>query len=176
MLARYPRLSRCLSIDRLGHLIRASALADASFLRVTPQRGPLNSSPHFSNRVAHLRLASTSHRCARIMSQPRRSIRKKRQTQLSFTPLPSSSPAASQYPEQIASRAASVRYGESPTKKQRVAGTAPTRPSCSPATSPSKLSFTRQEVKVVVHTPQKGTSQLPTPVASSQSNEKEIGM
>ncbi|KAK4992247.1 hypothetical protein LTR50_001227 [Elasticomyces elasticus] len=50
------------------------------------------------------------------------SSKRKQQTRLSFTPLPSSSPAASKYPEQIRDRAAAVTYNGSPgpAKRRRI--------------------------------------------------------
>ncbi|KAL8815323.1 MAG: hypothetical protein Q9223_005536, partial [Gallowayella weberi] len=55
------------------------------------------------------------------MASLRRSGRKQ-QTRLSFNPLPTSSPAAADLPEQIQSRVAAVRYNPlgSPTKKRRL--------------------------------------------------------
>ncbi|KAL8734617.1 MAG: hypothetical protein Q9181_003133 [Wetmoreana brouardii] len=54
---------------------------------------------------------------------PLKASRCKKQTRLRFTPPPSSSPAASDLPEQTQLRAAAVRYAamESPTKKRRLA-------------------------------------------------------
>ncbi|KAF6222320.1 hypothetical protein HO133_001406 [Letharia lupina] len=105
------------------------------------------------------------------MSQPRRSTRKKRQTQLTFTPLPSSSPAASQYPEKVRQRAASVRYDDamsSPTKKRRVGGSPPVGSPFSRASSNAGSPFGSQKVQVVIPSPSKSSDQLPTPAASSQ--------
>lgn len=45
--------------------------------------------------------------------------RRRRQTRLAFTPLPSSSPAAASYPSQIRERAAAVEYTGSPAAKKR---------------------------------------------------------
>ena len=109
------------------------------------------------------------------MSQLRKSARKKRQSQLVFTPLPSSSPAASEYNDQIARRAASVRYDGSSTKKQRLAAIDPSDPPLSPPFGSSQSSVSRQKIQVVVQTPPKGSPQLPTPVASSQVEEEEGG-
>ena len=113
------------------------------------------------------------------MSQPRKSNRKKRQTQLSFTPLPSSSPAASQYPEQNQRRAASVRYDDtvtSPTKKRRVGGSIPLRSPFSRVSSNGGSPFGPQKVQIMVQSPSKSADQLPTPAASSQAEvEKEPG-
>lgn len=52
----------------------------------------------------------------------RSSASRKRQTRLAFTPLPSSSPAAKDYPQQIRDRAAAVTYDGSPgpTKRRRL--------------------------------------------------------
>ena len=105
------------------------------------------------------------------MSQPRRSTRKKRQTQLTFTPLPSSSPAASQYPEKVRQRAASVRYDDamsSPTKKRRVGGSPPVGSRFSRASSNAGSPFGSQKVQVVIPSPSRSSDQLPTPAASSQ--------
>ncbi|KAL6721748.1 hypothetical protein ACLMJK_000853 [Lecanora helva] len=102
------------------------------------------------------------------MSHQRRPGKKKRQTQLSFSPLPSSSPAAAQYPEQIARRAASVRYDESPTKKQRVMNPSSSSMFRSPASSPIRSAFKKQNVQVVIQSPKNDYSQLPTPAPSSQ--------
>ena len=102
------------------------------------------------------------------MTPLRKSSRKKRQTQLSFTPLPSSSPALSQYPEQIQQRAASVRYDSdaaSPTKKRRVGKGSPYKSASSPL---EKSMFGGKKVQVVVESPSKKPGQLPTPAASSQ--------
>ena len=102
------------------------------------------------------------------MTQLRKSTRKKRQTQLSFTPLPSSSPALSQVPEQIQQRAASVRYDSdaaSPTKKRRVGKDSPNELASSPL---AKSMFGGKKVQVVIESPSKKPGQLPTPAASSQ--------
>ena len=101
------------------------------------------------------------------MSQLRKSTRKKRQTQLSFTPLPSSSPALSQYPEQVQQRAASVRYDSdaSPTKKRRVGKDSSNILASSP---PAKSTFGGKNVQVVIESPSKNPRQLATPAASSQ--------
>ena len=102
------------------------------------------------------------------MTPLRKSSRKKRQTQLSFTPLPSSSPALSQYPEQVQQRAASVRYDSdaaSPTKKRRVGNDSPNKFASS---SLEKPMFGGKKVQVVIESPSKKPGQLPTPAASSQ--------
>ena len=102
------------------------------------------------------------------MTPLRKSSRKKRQTQLSFTPLPSSSPALSQYPEQIQQRAASVRYDSdaaSPTKKRRVGQGSPNILASTPL---EKSMFGGKKVQVVIESPSKKPGQLPTPAASSQ--------
>ena len=100
--------------------------------------------------------------------------RKKRQTRLTFAPLSSSSPAASQYPDQIKERAAAVRYDNHGRSAKRM------RPSRS-SSSQAKLtsSFTYSSPKVVIESPPKEASKskepfifnktaLPTPEASSQ--------
>lgn len=109
-----------------------------------------------------------------IMSQPRRSSRKKRQTQLSFSPLPSSSPAASQYPEQIQQRAAAIRYDSdaSPTKKRRIAIQSHHKP-------PSGTFGPRQQriqIMIPSPSPSKTYEQLPTPAPSSQVRDEGKGM
>ena len=61
------------------------------------------------------------------MSSLRRSNRKQ-QTHLTFSPLPSSSPATSDYPDQIQRRAAAVHYDQSPSpSKRRRVTNAPSR-------------------------------------------------
>ena len=102
------------------------------------------------------------------MSQLRKSARKKRQTQLSFTSVSSSSPALSQYPEQVQQRAASVRYDSdaaSPTKKRRVGKVSSNKLASSPL---EKSMFGGKKVQVVIDSPSKKPGQLPTPAASSQ--------
>ena len=102
------------------------------------------------------------------MTPLRKSTRKKRQTQLSFTPLPSSSPAVSQSPEQIQQRAAAVRYDSdaaSPTKKRRVGNDSANKLASSP---PAKSMFGSKKVQVVIESPSRKPGQLPTPAASSQ--------
>ena len=99
------------------------------------------------------------------MSQTRKSTRKKRQTQLSFSPLPSSSPAVSQYLKQIQRRAASVRYDSdaaSPTKKRRVGNDSLNKLTSSPI---AQSMFGGKEV---IESPSKKPGQLPTPAPSSQ--------
>ena len=107
------------------------------------------------------------------MSQTRKSTRKKRQTQLSFTPVPSSSPALSQYPEQVQQRAASVRYDSdaaSPTKKRRVGNNSLNKLASSPVV---KSMFGGKKVQAVIESPSKKPGQLPTPAASSQLEAKQ---
>ena len=88
------------------------------------------------------------------MPRTRNSIGK-RQTRLAFTPLPSSSPAAKNYPDQIQQRAAAVRY-EDPTS--------PSRRLRSKQLLPSDLTLDGGNISSV----EKMT--LPTPAASSQAN------
>ena len=101
--------------------------------------------------------------------------RKKRQTRLTFSPLSSSSPAASQYPDQIKDRAAAIRYDNHgrAAKKMRLDGTS------SSQARPSSSSFAFSSPKVVIKSPPKEASRfkepcifsktaLPTPAASSQ--------
>ena len=113
------------------------------------------------------------------MSHPRKSTRKKRQTQLSFTPLSSSSPATSQYPEQIQRRAASVRYDDtlsSPIKKRRIEGSTPVTSPFRLAASNGRSPLRSQKAEVVISSPSKNADQLPTPAASSQVEvDKELG-
>ena len=100
--------------------------------------------------------------------------RKKRQTRLTFSPLSSSSPAASQYPDQIKERAAAVRYDNHGRSAKRL------RPSTR-SSSQARLtsSFTYSSPKVLIESPPKEASKskepsifnktaLPTPAASSQ--------
>lgn len=99
------------------------------------------------------------------MSETRKSTRKKRQIQLSFSPVPSSSPALSQYPEQIQQRAAAVGCDSdaaSPTKKRRVGNDSLNKLASSPV---AKSMFGG---KKVIESPSKKAGQLPTPAASSQ--------
>ena len=112
-------------------------------------------------RIAHSKLTT-------VMSQPRKSTRKKRQTQLSFSPFPSSSPAASRNPEQIQRRAASVRYDSdmaSPTKRRRVWNDYGDRNASSPV---RKSTLGQVNVQVGIDSPDKKCEQLLTPAASSQ--------
>ena len=108
--------------------------------------------------------------------------RKKRQTRLTFSPLSSSSPAASHYPDQIKERAAAVRYDNHgrAAKKIRLNGTSSDR-----ARLNSSL-LTSSSPKVVIESPPKEASQLkepcifsktalPTPAASSQVEDFEPG-
>lgn len=167
---------------RFNHVIFARTVHRA---RSTCAQSSVSASLHlsdFSTSFSHIQILQISFLtadhsptlCSDIMSQLRKSTRKKRQTQLTFTSIPSSSPAASQYNEQVARRAASVRYGETPIKRRRLADVTPSKPSSSPAPSPSQSPFGRQKVHVVIHTPPKEASQLPTPMASSQVEEKGV--
>lgn len=107
-----------------------------------------------------------------------RSSNRKQQTRLSFSPLPSSSPAAADYPER---RVAAVRYDHSPSpsKKQRVGYTSSSKPVLSPAKSYSSNTPTRSsQVVIVIDSPLRQKEHedfshstqiaLPTPLASSQ--------
>ncbi|KAI4120895.1 MAG: hypothetical protein LQ341_007486 [Variospora aurantia] len=94
-----------------------------------------------------------------------RSSKRKQQTRLTFTPLPSSSPAPSDLPEYIQTRAANIRYDAtaSPTKKRRL-GTAPS------------LSSSRHIDFDLTAAAAKGSAQgtaLPTPEPSSQLEAKQ---
>lgn len=107
--------------------------------------------------------------------------KKKRQTRLTFSPLSSSSPAASSYPNQIKERAAALRYdnhGRS-AKKRRNNGHSPAQPNLDSISSPS---FIYSNPKVVIESPPKvalstkkpsifNRTALPTPEASSQVEE-----
>ncbi|MCJ1306209.1 hypothetical protein MMC08_009027, partial [Hypocenomyce scalaris] len=114
---------------------------------------------------------------------PKRASTRKRQTRLAFTPLPSSSPAATKYPSQIQDRAAAVRYSDpsTPSKRRRLTGHLENGATSSPTKSPGTESPTgRVNFAVVVPSPSpsKGTKKAsqsspklkfpPTPVASSQ--------
>ena len=128
-------------------------------------------SPHSSYSLEIQLIVDTTAPSNYHMSTQRRSNRKKRQTQLSFTPLPSSSPAASQYPEQVQRRAASVRYENtlmSPTKKRRIGGFEPKGSPPSQASSNGGSPFGSQRFQVVIPSPSKSPNHLPTPAASSQ--------
>ncbi|KAL9018032.1 MAG: hypothetical protein Q9185_004634 [Variospora sp. 1 TL-2023] len=94
-----------------------------------------------------------------------RSSKRKQQTRLSFTPLPSSSPTPSDLPESIQTRAANIRYDAtaSPTKKRRL-GTAPTLSS----SRHIDLNLTASAAKGSA----RGTA-LPTPEPSSQLEAKQ---
>ena len=107
--------------------------------------------------------------------------KKKRQTRLTFSPLTSSSSAASSYPNQIKERAAAVRYDnhDRSAKKRRINGHSPTEPNLDFTSSPS---FIYSNPKVVVESPPKAVlstkkpsiftrTALPTPEASSQIEE-----
>ena len=107
--------------------------------------------------------------------------KKKRQTRLTFSPLSSSSPAASSYSSQIKERAAAVRYdnhGRS-AKKRRINGHSPAQPTLDSISSPS---FIYSNPRVVIESPPKvaitakkpsifNRTALPTPEASSQVEE-----
>ena len=128
----------------------------------------LNQNPQTSNHHSNHPISASQRR---KMSPSRRSTRKKRQTQLTFTPIPSSSPATSQYPEQIQRRAASVRYDETmstPTKKRRIGGSTPVGSPFSRALSNGGSPFPSQKIQVVIGSRRQSSDQLPTPAASSQ--------
>ncbi|KAL8686131.1 MAG: hypothetical protein Q9218_007325 [Villophora microphyllina] len=98
------------------------------------------------------------------------SIRKK-QTRLSLTPLPSSSPGASGLPEQITNRAAAVRFDAmgSPTKRRRLV--------LSASTGQRKLDFEAAvSTTKAMTSPDADVAFLPTPAPSSQldSRQEEI--
>lgn len=94
-----------------------------------------------------------------------RSSKRKQQTRLNFTPLPSSSPTPSDLPQHRRTKAANVRYDSmaSPTKKRRL-GDASTLPSSR-----------RLNIEVTAPAAQ-GSGQemgLPTPEPSSQMEAKQ---
>lgn len=93
---------------------------------------------------------------------PSSSSSTRKQTRLSFSPLPSSSPAASDLPEQIQNRAAAVRYDAfgSPTKKRRIVP---------PRSGQGKLDFeSRMPIKKHYGGSDDASAPLPTPEPSSQ--------
>ncbi|KAL8644526.1 MAG: hypothetical protein Q9210_007209 [Variospora velana] len=94
-----------------------------------------------------------------------RSSKRKQQTRLNFTPLPSSSPATSDLPEYIQTRAANIRYDAtaSPTKKRRL-GTAATLPSSRHFNFDLNASATKGSAQETA---------LPTPEPSSQLEAKQ---
>ena len=103
------------------------------------------------------------------MSSARRASRQKRQTQLTFTPLPSSSPSLSQLTP------AAVRYGTSlgsPTKKRRTEDIPAKSLPLTSAKSRLRSAFDEQELRVIVPSPRRKSEseQLPTPEVSSQVN------
>ena len=83
----------------------------------------------------------------------------KRQTRLTLTPLPSSSPTAIYYPDQRPQRAAAIRYDQlsSPTKKRRLDNA-----SCVDHDREFDFEFTSPRAEL------RGENFLPTPIASSQ--------
>lgn len=115
-----------------------------------------------------------------------RSSTRKLQTRLTFTPLPSSSPAAVKYPIQIQEPAASVRYNDpsSPTKRRRlghgIGNKVQSRISRVQPKSPSKDSGSA----LTVQSPTMGRYKKekhsigapPTPIASSQTLNSATGL
>lgn len=97
-------------------------------------------------------------RFIKVMVSHRSSKKKQQQTRLSFTPLPSSSPAATDLPEHTQTRIANVRYDlmASPTKKRRLAP---------PSSGTSELGF---PVNVPAANESTIGGALPTPEPSSQ--------
>lgn len=99
------------------------------------------------------------------------------QTRLTFSPLPSSSPAAAKYPEQVQERAASVRYS-SPHQRsgKRQTGNGPSdRTMLSPSSSSPVPGSTDEFSNSLSQGPTKrrktamfNKAVLPTPVNSSQ--------
>ncbi|KAL8846427.1 MAG: hypothetical protein Q9221_008487 [Calogaya cf. arnoldii] len=89
-----------------------------------------------------------------------RSSGRKQQTRLSFNPLPTSSPAASDLNEQIQHRAAAVRYDTmaSPTKKRRLRS----------HSGQVKLDFNAAPSQITSHSTASNKMALPTPEPSSQ--------
>ena len=108
---------------------------------------------------------------------------RKRQTRLTFSPLPSSSPAAAKYPEQVQERAASVRYDASahPSKKRRLGDGSSGRGLLSPASSSPASKIGKGLNVASAHgtaKPRGGNMifsrpSLPTPTASSQIEDME---
>ena len=110
-----------------------------------------------------------------------RSSNRKQQTRLTFSPLPSSSPTASDYPDQAQRHAAAVRYDHSPSlsKKRRIVNAPPHQTLLTPAKSQGIHTSTNSpQVTIAIQSPEskrnmsKGPfsdeTHLPTPVASSQ--------
>ena len=84
-----------------------------------------------------------------------------------FSPLPSSSPAASDYPDQVQRRAAAVRYDQSPSpsKKRRTTNALPQGTVLTPVESQSFQTPTKPRRGIASFSDE---PQLPTPLASSQ--------
>ena len=107
---------------------------------------------------------------------------RKKQTRLSFTPLPSSSPTTVKHPNQAEPRIAAVLY-QDPTKTQRLAK-APTDGILSNQSKAVDLrsSSNRTDIAVILRTRNKDKSEngvisyegLPTPTASSQVEHGEV--
>lgn len=103
--------------------------------------------------------------------------KEKWQTRLTFSPLPSSSPAAAGYPEQLQGRAAAIGYDNPgrPVKKRRVDNDSSGSTMPSPASSSPVPGFTQRSNTGVMLSFNEVA--LPTPVASSQvDNMEEHGM
>ena len=115
------------------------------------------------------------------MAPPRRS-RRARQTQLTFSPLPTSSPGVSDYSEQVQRRAAAVRFEDSPSpeKRRKLSVASPSevnvRPSKGRLAKQSQLSSgSRLSSGPVTRSGQSRhrskDAALPTPAASSQAEQ-----
>lgn len=94
--------------------------------------------------------------------------KEKWQTRLTFSPLPSSSPAAAEYPEQLQGGAAAIGYDSPgrPIKKRRVDNDLSNPAMLSPVSSSPVLGFTQRSITGVMSSSNEVA--LPTPVASSQ--------
>lgn len=103
--------------------------------------------------------------------------KEKWQTRLTFSPLPSSSPAAAGYPEEVQGRAATIGYDSPgrPIKKRRVDNDSSNSAMLSPVSSSPAPGFIKRYITGMVSSFNEVA--LPTPVASSQvGNIKEHGM
>jgi len=103
--------------------------------------------------------------------------KEKWQTRLTFSPLPSSSPAAAGYSEQSQGRAAAIGYDSPgrPIKKRRVDNDLSNSAMLSPVSSSPVPGFTRRSITGMISSFNEVA--LPTPIASSQAdNMEEHGM
>ncbi len=99
--------------------------------------------------------------------------KEKWQTRLTFSPLPSSSPATAGYPEQLQGRAAAIGYDSPgrPIKKRRVDNDLSNSAMLSPISSSPVPGFTQRFITGVISSFNEVA--LPTPVASSQLDKME---